>query len=171
MSDQSNPVHILLAEDDQIDAKAFLRAMEKLRIQNPVTVARDGMEAWEILKGTNGRTPFPRPNLLVLDVNMPRLNGLELLDRLRDDAELHDSIVFMLTTSNDEADKIAAFNLNVAGYMLKSDVGNSFIRAVQLVDNYWRVVEFPPSRRSGGHAVNGDDRRHYVRHPAPRGVL
>lgn len=139
----SQPVNILLAEDDQIDAKAFLRAMERLRIGNPITVARDGMEAWEILKGGQGRPPFPRPNLVVLDINMPRMNGLELLDRIRDDADLHDTIVFMLTTSNDEADKIDAFNLNVAGYMLKSDVGNSFVRAVELVHNYWRVVELP----------------------------
>ncbi len=71
------------------------------------------------------------------------MNGLELLERIRDDADLHDSIVFMLTTSNDEEDKIEAFNLNVAGYMLKSDVGQSFVNAVELVDNYWRVVEFP----------------------------
>jgi CheY-like chemotaxis protein len=143
----TRPVNILLVEDDQIDAKAFLRAMEKLRIGNPITVARDGLEAWEILKGGEGRPPFPRPNLVVLDINMPRMNGLELLDRIRDDAELHDTIVFMLTTSNDEADKIEAFNLNVAGYMLKSDVGNSFVRAVELVHNYWRVVEFPDRPR------------------------
>jgi CheY-like chemotaxis protein len=170
MLDPSMTVHILLAEDDQIDARAFLRAMEKLRIQNPVTIARDGVEAWEILKGINGRNPIPRPNLVVLDVNMPRMNGLELLDRIRDDAELHDSIVFMLTTSNDEADKVEAFNLNVAGYMLKSDVGNSFIRAVQLVDNYWRVVEFPDSHLPKPGA-NGEDRRHYVRHPEAKEVL
>jgi CheY-like chemotaxis protein len=170
MSDLNRTVHILLAEDDQIDEKAFLRAIGKLRITNPVTVARDGLEAWEILKGTNGRQPLPRPNLLVLDINMPRMNGLELLERIRDDAELHDSIVFMLTTSDDEEDKIEAFNLNVAGYMLKSDVGKSFVKAVELVDNYWRVVEFP--RATGGRAaVNAADRRDYVRHPDSRGVL
>jgi DNA-binding NarL/FixJ family response regulator len=101
---------------------------------------------------------------------MPRMNGLELLERIRDDAELHDSIVFMLTTSNDDADKIEAFNLNVAGYMLKADVGNSFVKAVELVDNYWRVVEFP--KRTGVTAAAGtDDRRQYVRHPDSRGLL
>lgn len=170
MSNLNTTVHILLAEDDLIDEKAFLRAIEKLRITNPVTVARDGVEAWEILKGTNGKGPLPRPNLLVLDINMPRMNGLELLERIRDDAELHDSIVFMLTTSNDDEDKIEAFNLNVAGYMLKSDVGNSFVKAVELVDNYWRVVEFPQSTGKRV-AANGDDRRQYVRHPDSRGVL
>ena len=164
MSDMNKTVHILLAEDDLIDEKAFLRAIQKLRITNPVTVARD------ILKGNQGKPPLPRPNLLVLDINMPRMNGLELLERIRDDAELHDSIVFMLTTSNDDGDKIDAFNLNVAGYMLKSDVGNSFVKAVELVDNYWRVVEFP--RSTGVHkAIGGDDRRDYVRHPDSRGVL
>jgi len=170
MSDINETVHILLAEDDLIDEKAFLRAIEKLRIRNPVTVARDGLEAWNILKGTDGKAPLPRPNLLVLDINMPRMNGLELLERIRDDADLHDSIVFMLTTSNDDADKIEAFNLNVAGYMLKSDVGNSFIKALELVDNYWRVMEFP--RPSGSRTQLGDkDRREYVRHPDSRGVL
>lgn len=162
-------VNILLAEDDQIDEKAFLRAMQKLKIGNPVTVARDGIEAWNILKGLDGRAPLPRPNLIVLDINMPRMSGLELLDRIRADEDLHDSIVFMLTTSNDEQDKFEAFDLNVAGYMLKSDVGNSFIRAVELMDNYWRVVELPAG--GPGKAKKSDDRRKYVRHPESRGVL
>ena len=168
MSEMERTVHILLAEDDLIDEKAFLRAIAKLRIKNPITVARDGAEAWEILKGGNGRPPLPRPNLLVLDINMPRMNGLELLERIRDDSDLHDSIVFILTTSNDEQDKIEAFNLNVAGYMLKSDVGKSFVKAVELVDNYWRMVEFPLSAEAKAAA---GDRRGYVRHPDSRGVL
>jgi len=76
----------------------------------------------------------------------------------------------MLTTSNDEEDKIEAFNLNVAGYMLKSDVGNSFVKAVELVDNYWKVVEFP---RTGDRKTGStpEDRRQYVRHPDSRGLL
>jgi CheY-like chemotaxis protein len=170
MSDMNKTVHILLAEDDLIDEKAFLRAIDKLRITNPVTVARDGVEAWDILKGNHGKGPFPRPYLLVLDINMPRMNGLELLERIRDDAELHDSIVFMLTTSNDDEDKIEAFDLNVAGYMLKSDVGNSFVKAVELVNNYWRVVEFPGGK-GNRVGLGAGDRRQYVRHPDSRGVL
>ena len=74
---------------------------------------------------------------------MPRMNGIELLRKIRESAEYRDSIVFMLTTSNDEQDKIDAYNLNVAGYMLKSDMGTSFTRAISLIENYWKVVEFP----------------------------
>jgi CheY-like chemotaxis protein len=134
-----SPVNILLVEDDSIDAKAFVRAMAKLRIGNPVTHAKDGVEGLEKLQA------MPRPNLVILDINMPRMNGIELLRMIRADERLRDTIVFVLTTSNDEEDKFEAYNLNVAGYMLKSDMGNSFVRAVSLVENYWKVVEFPES--------------------------
>ena len=83
------------------------------------------------------------PSLVILDINMPRMNGLELLTKLRADKSLHHLIVFVLTTSNDEQDKFDAYNLNVAGYMLKSDMGSSFIKSVQLVEMYWKVIEFP----------------------------
>jgi len=161
-------VSILLAEDDQIDSRAFLRAMQKLRISNPVTVAKDGLEAWEILKGGNGQPPFPRPNLVILDINMPRISGLELLRMIRADPDLHDSIVFVLTTSDDEQDKLEAYDLNISGYMLKSDVSGSFVRAVEMVDRFWRVVEFPLARNGREPAV---DRRHYVRHPSAADAL
>lgn len=144
MSEQATQtVSILLVEDDQIDAKAFLRALAKRRIGNPITIARDGVEAWELLKGTRDGKPFPRPNLIITDINMPRMNGIELLGKIRGDASLCDLIVFVLTTSNADEDRMEAYQLNVAGYMLKSDIDNSFIKAVELLDNYWRVVEFP----------------------------
>ena len=133
-------VNILIVEDDLIDVKAFIRAMGKLKVSNPVLHAKDGVEGWEKLQG------MARPNMLILDINMPRMNGLELLRKIRNDKKLHDTIVFMLTTSNADEDKFEAYDLNVAGYMLKSDMGNSFIKAVGLVENYWKVVEFPESR-------------------------
>ena len=73
-----------------------------------------------------------------------------MLRKIREDEKLHDTIVFVLTTSNADEDKFEAYNLNVAGYMLKSDMGNSFIKAVELVENYWKVVEFPESRTAVG---------------------
>jgi CheY-like chemotaxis protein len=133
----SKVVTILLVEDDEIDVKALNRAFEKLKIANPVVVARDGAEAWEMLQ------TLARPFLVITDINMPRLNGLELLRKIRQSEQLRDSIVFVLTTSNDEQDKVDAYHLNVAGYMLKTDMGASFTRAIELIDNFWRVVEFP----------------------------
>jgi CheY-like chemotaxis protein len=148
-SQQTKPVNILLVEDDSIDVKAFQRAMGKLKITNPVTVARDGVEGWEYLQQCVAEGGDNTPSLVILDINMPRMNGLELLTKIREDENLRHLIVFMLTTSNDEKDKFKAFDMNVAGYMLKSDMGNSFIRAVELIDSYWRVVEFPePSYKS-----------------------
>jgi CheY-like chemotaxis protein len=133
----SKIVTIFLVEDDEIDVKALKWAFDKLKIANPLVVARDGVEAWEMLKD------LPRPYLIIADINMPRMNGIELLRKIRESEEYRDSIVFMLTTSNDEQDKIDAYNLNVAGYMLKTDMGTSFTRAISLIDNYWKVVEFP----------------------------
>jgi len=133
----SKTVTILLVEDDEIDVKALRWAFEKLKVANPLVVARDGVEAWEMLKDLS------RPYLIITDINMPRMNGIELIRKIRQSEEYRDSIVFALTTSNDEQDKIAAYNLNVAGYMLKTDMGTSFQRAIALIDNYWKVVEFP----------------------------
>jgi CheY-like chemotaxis protein len=133
----SKIVTILLVEDDEVDVKALKWAFDKLKIANPLVVARDGVEAWEMLP------TLPRPYLIITDLNMPRMNGMELLRKIRDSEEFRDSIVFALTTSNDEQDKIDAYHLNVAGYMLKTDMGTSFQRAISLIDNYWKVVEFP----------------------------
>jgi CheY-like chemotaxis protein len=133
----SKIVTILLVEDDEIDVKALKWAFDKLKIANPLVVARDGVAAWEMLQ------TLSRPYLIITDINMPRMNGIELLRKIRQSEQFRDSIVFALTTSNDEEDKIAAYNLNVAGYMLKTDMGTSFQRAISLIDNYWKVVEFP----------------------------
>jgi CheY-like chemotaxis protein len=133
----SKIVTILLVEDDEIDVKALKWAFDKLKIANPLVVARDGVAAWEMLQ------TLSRPYLIITDINMPRMNGIELLRKIRQSEQFRDSIIFALTTSNDEEDKIAAYNLNVAGYMLKTDMGTSFQRAIALIDNYWKVVEFP----------------------------
>lgn len=136
-TDNVNTVNILLVEDDAIDAKAFMRAMRQLKLANPILHARDGVEGWEMLQD------LPRPNMIILDINMPRMNGLELLRKIRADKQLRDSIVFVLTTSDDDADKFEAYGLNVAGYMLKSEVGDCFMHTVALVESYWNVVQFP----------------------------
>lgn len=137
-------MHILLVEDDEIEAEAIRRSFRKHHLQNIITVAADGIEALELLsaKTINGFT-F-RPNLILLDLNMPRMSGLEFLDVLRQDPHLRRNIVFVLTTSNREEDKVAAYDRQVAGYLVKSQLGEDFLRLTQLLDTYWQAIEFPP---------------------------
>jgi CheY-like chemotaxis protein len=137
-------VHVLLVEDNDVDREAVRRAFDRHRIANPIHSAVDGVEAPEILRGTNGKRKLPRPYLILLDINMPRMSGIEMLRELRADPDLRDSIVFVLTTSASDQDKMAAYGANVAGYILKSDVGAGFVGLVSLLDHYWRIVEFPP---------------------------
>ena len=140
----NSEVHILLVDDDQIDVRAVTRALKRSKIANPITVARDGLEALALLRGSDGRVRLPRPYLILLDLKMPRMDGLEFLRTIRDDKELRSSIVFVLTTSDDDKDKASAYDECVAGYLLKSEVGEGFMRLVQLLDPFVLVVKFPP---------------------------
>jgi len=113
------PIRILLVEDDDGDAKALQRAFAKASIPNPIIRAMDGVEALEILRGENGRTKPDSPLMLLVDLNMPRMGGIELIEALRADAGLRHLVVFILTTSDSEEDRRAAANVNVAGYIVK----------------------------------------------------
>lgn len=136
-------VNLLLVEDDEVDVQGFKRAFAKSRIGNPITVARDGIEALEILRGENGQAKLAKPHLILLDLNMPRMNGLEFLEAIRADEDLKASVVFMITTSKAEEDKARAYEKNVAGYIVKQDPANTFMKAVALLEHYWKIVEFP----------------------------
>ena len=144
MTHTSSTVTILLVEDNEIDVEAILRAFRKQRIGNPVVVANDGVEALALLEG-RGERRIERPYLLLLDLNMPRMNGIELLQAIREKPHLQDAIVFVLTTSRSEEDRVRAYAFNVAGYIVKSEVGEGFVRLLGLLDHYWRIVEFPPT--------------------------
>jgi len=136
-------VNLLLVDDDEIDVQGLKRAFVKSRIGNPITVARDGIEALEFLRGENGRPKLSKPYLILLDLNMPRMNGFEFLEAIRADEDLKRSVVFMITTSKAEEDKARAYDQNVAGYIVKQDPANTFMQAVALMEHYWKIVEFP----------------------------
>jgi CheY-like chemotaxis protein len=136
-------VNLLLVEDDEVDIQGMKRAFAKSRIGNPITVARDGIEALEFLRGENGRPKLAKPHLILLDLNMPRMNGLEFLQAIRADEDLKRSIVFMITTSKAEEDKARAYDQHVAGYIVKQDPANTFMQAIALMEHYWKIVEFP----------------------------
>jgi CheY-like chemotaxis protein len=134
---------LLHVEDDEICVMGLLRAFKNARVSNPISFAHDGIDALEMLRGTNGRERLPRPYVILLDLNMPRMGGIEFLKELRQDADLKKSIVFILTTSGADKDKLSAYNLGVAGYILKTNPANAFQETAALLDVYWRVVEFP----------------------------
>lgn len=133
------PAAILLVEDDDIDALSVMRAFSRLKIANPIVRAKDGIEALEILKNQEIEHPY----LILLDLNMPRMGGLELLNTLRHDPSLESSVVFVLTTSKDDEDKLAAYKQHIAGYIVKEKLDDGFEDLVKLLDHYWRLVELP----------------------------
>jgi len=135
--------HLLHVEDDDLCIMGMARAFKMARIANPLSFAHDGIDALEMLRGTDGRERFPRPYLILLDLNMPRMGGLEFLNELRKDEALKRSIVFIMSTSGADEDKVNAYNLGAAGYILKTNPANAFLEATALLDAYWRVVEFP----------------------------
>ena len=137
----SKPLSILLVEDDDGDAKALQRAFHKAKIANPIMRAIDGIEALDILKGVNGKAKPASPYMLLIDLNMPRMSGIQLVQAIRQDEILRPAVVFILTTSKREEDMMAAYDLNVAGYIVKETAGHDFLNLVSLLDAYWRVVE------------------------------
>lgn len=136
-------VHFLLLEDDELDVRAVERAFNKHGITNPLTVAANGLEGLEILRGKDGCPPLQRPYLILLDINMPRMNGLQFLEELRKDDALRDSIVFVLTSSDADRDIVAAYAQNIAGYIVKRDVGEGFLHLLQLLTMFRITIRFP----------------------------
>lgn len=133
------PVSLVLVEDDLGDAKAVRRSFAKARLANPIVHLQDGVEALEYLRGAEAPMSF----LLLVDVNMPRMNGIELIREIRRDPDLHRAVVFVLTTSADARDVTAAYDLNVAGYILKSCVGDDFRSLIGALDGFWQIVLLP----------------------------
>ncbi|MBE9466433.1 response regulator [Dyadobacter sp. UP-52] len=135
------PMTILLVEDDEVDIMNVKRAFKKNNISNPLVIAHNGIEALELLRSTEADAPKPR--IVLLDLNMPRMGGIEFLKEIRQDPELSSLSVFVMTTSNEDGDKIDAFNLNVAGYILKPLSMDRFIAAVSTLKSYWTLCEYP----------------------------
>ena len=133
-------LNILLVEDDQVDVMNVTRAFDRNKMTNPLFVAADGIEALEMLR--SGTVPRQR-RLILLDLNMPRMNGIEFLRELRADPDLHGTPVVVLTTSDDERDKVNAYDLNVAGYLLKPVTFINFVEVMAALNKYWTLVELP----------------------------
>ena len=138
-------LHILLVEDDELDVMNVQRAFRKNNIANPLYVASNGIEALEMLRGRDGNKPaVPEDRrLILLDLNMPRMGGIEFLRELRADPRLRHITVVVLTTSDEERDKVDAYHLNVAGYILKPVTLSAFVEIMATLNKYWTVNELP----------------------------
>jgi len=136
-------VTILLVDDDKVDAMAVKRSFRHLQIANPLIMAHNGIEALEQLRGQNGHEKLAPPYLILLDLNMPRMDGIEFLGELRSDPLLRHTLVFVMTTSAAAEDRTRAYEKNVAGYLLKHRAGDSFLDSMSMLKNYWRMIEFP----------------------------
>jgi CheY-like chemotaxis protein len=137
------PLNLVLIEDDDGDAKAVQRAFRKAKVDALISRAVDGVDALDMLRGVNGKEKISPPYILLLDLNMPRMNGIQFTKTLRADDELRRSIAFVLTTSKRDEDKLAAYDLNVAGYIVKETADEDLLSLVKLMDCYWRTVEMP----------------------------
>ena len=135
-------LNLVLIEDDDIDVMNVRRALERAHVTNPLFIAHNGLEGLELLR--SDRVPRDR-RLVLLDLNMPRMNGIEFLRELRNDPELRATPVVVLTTSDDDRDKIQAYDLNVAGYLLKPVTFVNFVDVMAALNKYWALVELPGS--------------------------
>ena len=133
-------LNLVLVEDDDIDVMNVKRALERAHVTNPLFVAHNGLEGLELLR--SDKVPRDR-RLVLLDLNMPKMNGIEFLRELRGDPVLKSTPVVVLTTSDDDRDKIQAYDLNVAGYLLKPVTFVNFVDVMAALNKYWALVELP----------------------------
>ena len=136
-------ITFLLVEDDDVDAEAICRSIRGKGLTNPIVRVKDGVDALDVLKDEHEDIRLSKPYIVLVDINLPRMNGIELLKEIRKDENLAHAVVFILTTSKQSHDKIDAFKLNVAAYILKCNAGEDFMHAAHLIDTYQRFAELP----------------------------
>ena len=138
-------ITLIVVDDDLGEVKAVRRSFKKAHIRNPIMHVVDGVEAMELLRSLEA----PQKFIMLVDLNMPRMDGIELVQEIRRDPKLRKAVIFMLTTSDDQRDIAAAYDLNVAGYMVKFRVGEDFAELIKTLGCYSTLVELPEIPSSG----------------------
>jgi CheY-like chemotaxis protein len=139
-------VPVLLIEDDLVDVKTIRRAFQQHKLTNPLYVCSNGAEALSFLRheGTySDPASLPRPGVILLDVNMPVMNGIEFLREMKTDPAIKQIPVIVLTTSREDSDRIRSYELGVAGYIVKPADFPKFLEAIKIFDLYWSLCELP----------------------------
>ncbi len=133
----------LIVDDNELDVEKIKRGFKRLDLPNNIEAARDGYEALDRLRGSNGAKKLEWPYIIMLDLNMPRMNGLEFLEALRGDSSIAHAPVFVLTTSDRQEDVSAAYRFNVCGYIVKPIAMASMFEALATLKSFWRLSEYP----------------------------
>jgi CheY-like chemotaxis protein len=141
---------VLLVEDDTIDAMTVRRAFKDLKVANPLVHAVNGEEALTYLKDETK----DKPCLILLDLNMPKMNGIEFLGVAKADLALKKIPVVVLTTSSEERDVVESFRLSVAGYIVKPVDYRNFVDAIRTINLYWTLSELPDEEAEAANAVH-----------------
>jgi two-component system, chemotaxis family, response regulator Rcp1 len=143
-STRGEPIEILLVEDNAGDAKRTIETLRDGRLRNRITHVEDGLEAMAFLRREGEYANAPRPDLILLDLHMPRMNGQEVLAEVKEDPDLRRIPVVMMTASEQEKDIVAAYNLHVNSYVVKPVDVNQFIDAVRSIEHFWfTIVKLP----------------------------
>ncbi|MCP4215313.1 MAG: response regulator [bacterium] len=135
---------ILLVEDDDVDAENVHRALKKNKISNPLHIACHGEDALAYLRNQppySDPEVFPGPGIILLDLNMPVMSGIEFLKIIKEDEKFKCIPVIILTTSSEESDRVAGFKLSVAGYIIKPVEFDKFVEVIKTIDLYWSLSE------------------------------
>lgn len=136
-------INLLIVEDDDVAAEAIQRSLRKSEASFIAIMAEDGVAALEILRGKHPEKKIATPLIVLLDLNMPRMNGFEFLEEVRADQRLSSLVVFVLTTSASDVDRSKAYQGNIAGYMIKDQVGPQFSKLFKLLSDYAETVVLP----------------------------
>ena len=136
-------VPILHVEDDPVDVANLQRAWARLGIRNPLRPVPNGGEALDLLRGKDSDEREPRPGLILLDLSMPVMGGLEFLREVKSDPALRTIPTIVLTASNQERERRQAYELGAAGYVVKSIDLDRFVEAVGAIERYWALCEVP----------------------------
>ena len=134
---------VLLVDDDDVSSESVVRSFHKLGVNCHTILAGDGMEALDILRNQHPSKTVSDSLIVLLDLNMPRMDGFGFLEAVRSDPKLKGTVIFVLTTSARDTDRTRAYNENVAGYMVKSAVGPQFSLLAGFLDKYAAAIKLP----------------------------
>ena len=148
---EGRPIEILLVEDSPSDTDLTLEALKDFKVRNHVSVVEDGVMALQFLRREGAYAEAPRPDLIMLDLNLPRKDGREVLAEIKKDDDLKPIPIVVLTTSRADQDILRAYQLNANCYITKPVDFNQFLEVVRCIEAFWLfVVTLPPAPRAGG---------------------